>query len=390
MSAPPLRVLFVTHAFPRHAGDAAGAFVLALVQALRARNVDVRVLAPAAQGLADTDVIDGVPVQRYRYAPRRWETLAYAGTMAEQVSASWRAKAALALMLWRGRRAVRSLVREWRPHLVHAHWWFPSGMQAGGHGVPMLITMHGSDVRLMQSASSRTLFQRVAGQATALFAVSSWLARQAHDAIGGRPVGTAPMPASTVLFAPPPTSDTRETDRMLFVGRLNRQKGLDDLLQAMVRARRRWMLDIVGGGPDAETLRDRARELGVADRVAWLGHLPQTELAPLYQRSAAVVIPSTDEGLGLVGVEAALCETPAVGYASGGLTDVVQDGVTGWLVPVGDIGALAHAIDGVVDRPPKARAAGATARVRALSTFAPEAVGARYRDAYDAALRGHA
>ncbi len=390
MSAPPLRVLFVTHAFPRHAGDAAGAFVLALAQALRARNVDVRVLAPAAPGLADTDVIDGVPVQRYRYAPRRWETLAYAGTMAEQVSASWRAKAALALMLWRGRRAVRSLVREWRPHLVHAHWWFPSGMQAGGHGVPMLITMHGSDVRLMQSASSRTLFQRVAGQATALFAVSSWLARQAHDAIGGRPVGTAPMPASTVLFAPPPTSDTRETDRMLFVGRLNRQKGLDDLLQAMVRARRRWTLDIVGNGPDAETLRDRARELGVADRVAWLGHLPQTELAPLYQRSAAVVIPSTDEGLGLVGVEAALCETPAVGYASGGLTDVVQDGVTGWLVPGGDIGALAHAIDGVVDRPPKARAAGATARVRALATFAPEAVGSRYRDAYDAALRGHA
>jgi len=55
------------------------------------------------------------------------ETLAYTGTMAEQVSESLRGKLALALMLWRGRSAVRALVKAWRPQLVHAHWWFPSG-----------------------------------------------------------------------------------------------------------------------------------------------------------------------------------------------------------------------------------------------------------------------
>jgi len=175
---------------------------------------------------------------------------------------------------------------------------------------------------------------------------------------------------------------------MLFVGRLNAQKGLDDLLQAMARARKAWTLDVVGDGPDRERLRQRAQELGVASRITWLGHLPQSELAPLYARSAALVIPSSDEGLGLVGIEAALCETPSVAYASGGLTDVVRDGTTGWLVPEGDIAALAHAIDGVVDRPTKARAAGVTARVRALAAFSPESVGARYREAYDAVLRG--
>jgi glycosyltransferase involved in cell wall biosynthesis len=158
----------------------------------------------------------------------------------------------------------------------------------------------------------------------------------------------------------------------------------------MGRARRPWTLDVVGDGPDRDALQARARALGVADRVRWLGHLPQHELPALYARSAALVIPSTDEGLGLVGVEAALCETPAVAYASGGLTDVVRDGVTGWLVPPGDVAALAHALDGVVERPTKARALGAAARVRALATFSPEAVGARYREAYDAALRGSA
>jgi glycosyltransferase involved in cell wall biosynthesis len=385
VSKPPLRVLFVTHAFPRHAGDAAGAFVLALARAVQAQGCEVRVLAPSAPGLAAVDTIDGVQVQRYRYAPRSWETLAYTGTMAEQVSASLRGKTALALLLWRGRRAARAAIRGWRPDLVHAHWWFPSGMQAGGHGAPMILTMHGSDVRLMRSASSRTLFQRVAAQSAALFAVSGWLARQAREALGSRPVGTAPMPAATALFTAP-ANDAHQKDLMLFVGRLNAQKGLDHLLQAMARARRPWTLDVVGDGPDREALQARARELGVGERVTWLGHLPQADLAPLYARSAALVIPSTDEGLGLVGIEAALCETPTVAYASGGLTDVVHDGVTGWLVPGGDIDALAHAVDGVVDRPTKARAAGVTARVRALANFSPEAVGARYREAYDAAL----
>ncbi len=386
MIQPPLRVLFVTHAFPRHAGDAAGAFVLALAQAVQSQGVEVLVLAPSATGLAPTDVIAGVAVQRYRYAPRAWETLAYAGTMAEQVSGSPRGKLALALMLVRGRRAVHATLAAFKPHVMHAHWWFPSALMAGGQRVPMLVTLHGSDVRLAGGAIARALFRRVAGQATALYAVSGWLARLAREALDGRTVETAPMPAATALFVP--SDDTaRRDDRMLFVGRLNAQKGLDDLLQAMARARRAWTLDIVGDGPDRELLSRRARDLGIEDRITWFGHLPQTELPALYSRSAALVIPSTDEGLGLVGVEAALCETPSIAYASGGLADVVIDGRTGWLVPAGDVAALAHAIDDAVDRPHKSRTYGAAARERALATFSPAAVGARYRAAYDAALR---
>lgn len=385
MTRLPRRVLFVTHAFPRHPGDAAGAFVHALARAVQAQDVEVLVLAPSAPGLAASDDFDGVPVRRYRYAPRAWETLAYTGTMAEQVSGSLRGKLTLALMLWRGRRAVRAAIRAWRPDLVHAHWWFPSGMMCGGHGVPMIVTMHGSDVRLMRGAQARALFRRVASQSAALYAVSGWLARLAREALGGRSVDTAPMPAATSLFAPQAAGE-RLQNRMLFVGRLNAQKGLDDLLQAMARARRLWSLDVVGDGPDRDALLHRAEALGVAGRVTWLGHLPQSELPALYARSAALIIPSTDEGLGLVGVEAGLCETPAIAYASGGLTDVVRDGATGWLVPAGDVAALANAIDGVIERPTKARAYGAAARVRVLTAFAPEAVGARYRAAYDAAL----
>ncbi len=385
MTPRPLRVLFVTHAFPRHAGDAAGAFILALAHAVAAQGVSVTVLAPSAPGLASAERLDDIDVRRYRYAPASWETLAYTGTMAEQVSASLRGKIALALMLWRGRRAVRAAVNDVRPDVIHAHWWFPSGLMAGGHGVPLMITSHGSDVRLASGARAQALFRRVAANASSLLAVSGWLARLAGEALGDRRVGVAPMPAATALFHPDGAVD-RTANRMLFVGRLNAQKGLGDLLQAMARARKPWTLDVVGDGADRETLQRQARTLGVDARVQWHGQLPHQELRPFYARSAALIIPSSDEGLGLVGVEAALCETPSVAYASGGLTDVVKDGATGWLVPAGDIAALAHAIDGVVDRPTKARAYGAAARVRALATFSPEAVGARYRAAYDAVL----
>ena len=81
-----MRVLFVTHSFPRHDGDGAGEFILRLAGALAAHGCEVNVLAPSAPGLAPFEAIRAVPVTRFRYAPRSWETLAYAGTMAEQVA----------------------------------------------------------------------------------------------------------------------------------------------------------------------------------------------------------------------------------------------------------------------------------------------------------------
>ncbi|MCX5761242.1 MAG: glycosyltransferase family 4 protein [Gemmatimonadetes bacterium] len=382
MSVRPLKVLFVTHAFPRHAGDAAGTFVLALANAVSARGVTVDVLAPSAPGLAADESIAGIRVRRFRYAPSSWETLAYTGTMAEQVTSSWRGKVALALLIRAGRRAVRRAVRDDHYDLVHCHWWFPSGLMCGGLTVPLLVTSHGTDVRMARAGLARRLFRRVGAQAAAMTAVSSWLARAASDALGGKPVGTAPMPATTALFAPDPATP-RPSDRMLFVGRLNAQKGVADLLQALAMSRRPWSLDIVGDGPDRAALDERAEALSVTARVRWHGHVPQPALAAIYRTAAAVIIPSTDEGLGLVGVEASLCETPVVAYASGGLTDVVRDGETGWLVPTGDVAALAHAIDGVVDQPEKARRAGQAARRFAMERFSPSAVGARYRALYD-------
>ena len=172
------------------------------------------------------------------------------------------------------------------------------------------------------------------------------------------------------------------TRRVRFVGRLMKQKGLDVLLDALALLPADIALDVIGNGPDREALAARAAALGIAERVHWHGAVRQTALPPFYQRAAALVVPSVDEGLGLVAVEAQLCETPVVAFASGGLTDVVQDGRTGILVRERSAESMAAAIRSMFERDDRGAALGAAGRLTALANFAPESVARRYADVY--------
>jgi glycosyltransferase involved in cell wall biosynthesis len=379
-----MRVLFVTHSFPRFSGDIAGAFILRLARALADGGVEVRVLAPAAARLANTDTIDGIAVRRFRYAPRKWETLAYTGTMAEQVGDSFRGKAALAGMLSRGALAVRGAAAEFAPDVIHAHWWFPAGLLALGSlsSRPLVTTMHGSDVRLaLRSAWAPLLFRRVMAKSAAVTAVSSYLASEASSMARDLRVAVEPMPVNVELFLPGPGS--RSPDRFLFVGRLNAQKGIALLLQALAVTTSGASLDVVGDGEDRGALESSARAFGLTDRVRWLGTQSQEQLVPLYRGAAAVVIPSEGEGLGLVAVEAQLCETPVIAFRAGGLPDVVADGETGLLTPPGDVRALAVALDAVLARADKGASLGRAGRRSALARFAPAVAAAHYASIYE-------
>jgi glycogen synthase len=102
--------------------------------------------------------------------------------------------------------------------------------------------------------------------------------------------------------------------------------------------------------------------------------------------AAALVVPSADEGLGLVAVEAMLCETPVVAFESGGIPDVVQHERTGLLVTERSPDALAAAIERLLERDDRGAALGAAGRLHAVSTFAPESVARRYLDIYRTAI----
>lgn len=392
-SAAPLAVVFLSHAFPREASDPVGSFVLRLAVALREQEVQATVVAPAGPGLARQDEFEGVCVRRFRYAPRALETLAYTGTMLSQVQRSWSARGALAGLLAGMTRAGVRETRRTGARLVHAHWWYPGGLAGSAvarlRGIPCVTTLHGSDIRAARgSALAARVFRHVMRHSTAVTTVSHWLASETEALAPGTGALVAPMPVLPGLFHP---GTVRERDRLLFVGKLNQQKGIDALLVALSRMRVRPRLDIVVGvGSDSGPARARAAELGVADQIAWHPLLPQAELAALYRAATILVAPMTGEGLGLVAIEAAMSALPVVAFASGGLTDIVVDGSTGVLVPPGDVDALARALDDLLSRSDQGASLGERARDHALATFAPTAVAQRYADLYRSLVRGRA
>lgn len=384
-----MRVLFLTHSFPRYLGDAAGAFILRLATGLARQGVEVHVVAPATVTAPPHDVIEGIPISRFRYAPRALETLAYEGNMASQVQGSWGARVGLVGLLGAELGAALDQLRHGSFEVVHAHWWFPNGVAGAAaarwHGVPLVTTLHGSDVRLGRAiAPARPAMRQVFRHSACVTAVSSWLATEAHTVAGGELPTVAPMPVDTALFAPDPT--TRRGDALLFVGRLTRQKGVDVLLRALALLPPTVPLDIVGDGEERAALHALATSLGLRARVRWHGAKPATELAPFYRRAAALVIPSVDEGLGLVAVEAQLCETPVIAFASGGVVDVVRDGETGVLVADRTPEALAAAIGQLLERPDRGAPLGRSAAVAARETFSPAHAARRYLAIYRQAI----
>ena len=388
-----MNVLFLTHSFPRSEGDAAGSFILRLAVALRGENVNVRVVAPAGAGLPASEEIEGISVERFRYAPRRYEKLAYTGKMANDVASSWAAR--LALVGFLGSDFVHSVQarRTFEPDLVHAHWWFPNGLVgtwvSGLARIPLVTTLHGTDVRMVRKVGmAKPFFGHVLKHSAAVTTVSHWLKEETEALAPGVHPTVAPMPVATDRFSP---GSSRNGENLLFVGRLNDQKGVDHLLHALASMKTpAASLDIVGDGPNREALKQLAQQLGVASRIRWHGQLSQLELPPLYQRAAAVVIPSVDEGLGLVAVEALLCETPVVAFDSGGLRDVIQHEKTGLLVKPGDRAALARALDDLLARDGRGSQLGRAGRLYALSAFAPESAARRYAGIYRQVLGANA
>lgn len=384
-----MRVLFLAHAYPRWSGDAVGSFVLRLAAGLQSLGVEVRVLAPASAGLAPHDVIEGVPVHRVRYGPRRWESLAYEGTMSAQVGSSIRGKLSMASLVGSTLRAgLRSAGQE-QIDVIHAHWWFPGGLTgAAVHavtGLPLVTTLHGSDIRLAQGMrAASSLFRFVAGSSARVTTVSSWLARQARTMAPELEPLVAPMPVRTALFYP---AGERVPNRLLFVGKLVEQKGLDHLLRAMAMMKEPATLDVVGAGRvDDRQFVDLAANLGLGERVMWHPLLPQERLAELYRQASIHVIPATDEGLGLTAVESLLSETPVVAFDSGGVSDAVINEETGLLVPRDDEIALAAALDELLVNPERRNTLGRAGRAHALAIFSPEAAARRYASCYRAAL----
>jgi glycosyltransferase involved in cell wall biosynthesis len=135
---------------------------------------------------------------------------------------------------------------------------------------------------------------------------------------------------------------------LAYAGRLSPEKGVDTLLKAFARLKdlapgaRLW---IAGDGPQGPALQRLAADLGLSESVAFLGPLSRETLEKRFDAAWAQIVPSLwDEPFGMVAVEAMMRGTAVVASNGGGLRDIVRPGITGLLVPPGDVAALAEAL----------------------------------------------
>lgn len=249
-------------------------------------------------------------------------------------------------------------------------------------GVPCLRAGCVSAAGLARTSVQLALWRRWRGVFALIVANSEGLASRLRA--DGVPVGkvihngTSVRPARPALAGPPVVA---------FAGRLVPKKGVDVLLDAMGRLRDTvpdCHLILAGDGPARREVEERVTALGLQARVRLTGHLERDQLERCLETAWVMAVPSRyDEPFPNTAIEAMMRGTAVVASAVGGCPEIVQDGVTGRLVPPGDAAALASALQPVLSDRSLAERMGAAARSAALSAFGAD----RMLDAFESTYR---
>jgi len=363
-----VRILYIVTAYPRAPGDVITPWLVGTILRLRQRGIEVEVLAPSYRGLGD-QLIEGIRVHRFRYAPAAMETLTHDQTAPDRIrSRPWYLLLVPGYLL-AGSVAAARLARRGGFDVVHAFWPLPHGLFGVAAriaaGTPLVSTFFGVELTWLRSqlAFLSPLVRFLIRRSDAVTVISSHTAEEVlrlapEVVVRIIPFGAAAEPVVGEAHLRRDRGPAAPF-RLLFIGRLVERKGVEILLKAIVLLRREAdvRLSIVGGGPLRSALEELAGELGLGDVVRFAGVVPDGELAEEIRGCDALVLPAIRdskgdvEGLGVVLIEALLHLRPVVASRSGGIPDIVIDDSTGLLVPPGDVEALAGAVLRLIREP---------------------------------------
>jgi starch synthase len=391
-----MRVDLLSREYPPEVYGGAGVHVSELVRSLRKQEVDVRVRA-FGMPRDEVDVTSYLVPADLANANPALATLGVDLQMARDIDGA---------------------------DIVHSHTWYAN---AAGHvasllyGIPHVVTAH----------SLEPLRPWKAEQLGGGYRVSSWLEKTAFEG-AAKVIAVSDGMRRDILRSYPeldpdkvevvyngidldawtPNPDIELTTALgidparpsvVFVGRITRQKGLPYLLRAAALLPPDVQVVLCAGAPDTPEILDEVRE-GVAalqllrTGVTWIDRqLGQTELRAVLTSATTFVCPSIYEPLGIVNLEAMACGVPVVGTATGGIPEVVADGVTGRLVPIDQatdgtgtplnpdkfVADLAATLTDVVSNPKSAKKMGAAGRTRAETMFSWDRIASRTKEIYE-------
>ena len=370
-----MKILVIGSVYPRFHEDAEVPWLRASVAHLKKAGLGIQVLAPAYKGLK-THEIDGVKVNRFRYAPASWEILTHEeGAPSKMASKPWLQLLAIPYIISGFFKCI-SICRKFKPDVIHAHWPFPHAYIALGAAklfrIPLVLNFHGAELLLIRKKKWVKPFLKFAiGQAQAVFANSSFTASKIKALrnvnVEWSPYGTTleSSTASEVEAVPHPINGKF---KILFVGRHIERKGICYLIEAAkYLPRDKFEIRIVGVGDLTEKLKELAEQVDALApaglrhdspaEIVFTGKLSPEELAKEYRTANVFTLPAIvdskgdTEGLGVVLIEAMELGLPIVASDVGGIPDVVVDGESGILVPEKDPQALANAFKRLESEP---------------------------------------
>lgn len=292
-----------------------------------------------------------------------------------------------------------------KPDIIVAHDWLTilagheARLRLGGR---LVLTMHDTVIgktfgQLANEDKYIALVERWACQvADAVVAVSPLVKRELTELYQAPPEKIQVVPCGVdahwfSAVAPEHLPDLRSTlaqpdeSLILFVGRLDPEKGVDVLLEALALLRPsdpRFRLALAGRGQEQSRLEALARAKGLSDRVRFLGYITGPALEALYRTATLLVCPSTYEPFGIVPLEGMINEVPVIVSDTGGMADIVEHEKTGLKVPPGEPRSLAGAIERLLEDPGLARRLADAGRTRARLQFSWDEVAARVEPSY--------
>lgn len=303
---------------------------------------------------------------------------------------------------------IHSVARQHELDLLHAHYAIPHAtaawtaremLRAEGGDLPIVTTLHGTDITLVgQDPSFFSITKFSVEQSDGLTAVSQFLRDETYRAFGCARCDIRAIPN----FVDPDVYDRSRYDCrssvlapggekiLMHISNFRKVKRVGDVVRVFARVREECdaRLVLVGDGPERAVAIEAADELGVSDHVVFLGKLES--VAELLARADLLLLPSEQESFGLVALEAMASGAPVIGTTGSGLTEVVEDRRTGYLHPVGDVEAMGRSAVGLLKDPAAWAEFSAASRARAVTLFGVDRIVPMYEDFYREVIAGQA
>lgn len=353
----PLKVLIGADTFLPHVNGAAR-FAERLAAGLVRRGHDVHVVAPS-DGRRNTgvftEVIEDEPMTMhrlpsYRFLPHDWLTF---------------------VLPWRSKHYARRVLDDVKPDVVHiqSHIIIGRGLarEARKRGIPLVATNHVMAENILDFTTLPDFLDRIfvklawadAKRTFALTRAVTTPTRRAADFLESTIDIHGVIPVSCGIDRANYTADLepRDANRILFVGRLTTEKGIDVVLRAVAQLdpALNATFDIVGGGDQRRNLEQLAGQLGIADRVTFHGHASEEELRALYTRASLFAIASIAELQSIATMEAMASGLPVVAANAVALPHLVHDGENGYLFEPGNVDELTARLTDVFTAAPEER-----------------------------------